>query len=555
MEARSAIWLGGILICVWVLCGGQEVHARTLPNVSKDAQFRRPFFSFLGLEGKYHKQLKDKQRQWFLRTFRQKVELKRFRYLDIHIPSRDIGIFIKKMVKVIVARSQGIAKMRAEWDSQFQGYTITTELLNSLHNRSFLYWLELEHFYPSRRQRIEVKEVEVEEEVEENGKKVTKKVKKKVKKIIYTFVLKLGVRLVVQKLHVLDCRPAHRKQSKQFARACRAKPDHAYAGAVIPYKQLVWLHEATRDSEDLGSEQALQQEMFQSLTRQAARQLGFRMRELDAFRLHAPLASASDHHVYLPIGRVEGLRLNQGFDIYVKHVSGKLLHKGYVKVRKIGDNRMTMTGHRRHRVSTKEPFYTKAQTITSSGSWRLKKGMLAFERPMWGTSFGLSWSMFALAFGNRAVLPDAGVLLSAEDNAYWMPGLRLYLSHDVSHAFGTSEWYVDTAAEFSLFANKGGGVGIFAGFWHAGLLKKFHYRQFVGLIGGRLGIGGVAGMKDTFGGFAAFTLGGELVTGGEFFVAPWFSLKLRVGLRLHTTIGDDVSASGIWTSLGMMFTF
>ena len=525
---RGVAWFLGLTICLLGFEGRSDANSpkskKKVESISDD--FHRPMIAYLGIGGRAFRRLRGQKAAILEDALRSHIEVGRFIYIKLPLGFGQEQVFLEKMIKIISVRSKGIAKMRAEWDAQFQGFKVTSKMLSSIQNNAFVYWLELNdvRYY---------------------------------KKKLLGSILSRGVALGdafrmsgtihLQRFKVFDCTKTNRQKSEDHRAACEGKKNDEFAGFLKPYKQV----SATSD----GSPRRGRLKAFTAGAQDLGKALFTELAKLPAFQLHTPIQRASFNSVYIPLGRKEGLKVGQGFKVFVRHMRGHLMYRGYVKVRSVGDNRMKLKGNRRVRVNPKAPYYSRAETIIVSKGLRLQKGMLVFENPKNGIFFGGSFGFvpiqhefFASEKPSLGIgLTDRGTILS--------PTLRLYAGYDLTSAWGINELYVDACADISLMDTAYDFKTIreqmmlsFIG--EVGLVKKFHFRRLVWLVGLRLGVGYATEGSSR----SSLLVGGSALTGLEFFVSPSLSLMLRGGVRGLIPTGGNFSMIGPWAMLGAFYT-
>lgn len=478
----------GLVLCM----SFPNVSARAASPSLRQFRFARPLMTYLGIEGPGLRRLRPQERKKFESTLRRQVELPRFVYFRLPYGSEGEQRYLAGLAQVIRQKAKGLARMRATWNSQFQGYAVTSELLRSVQKRSFMYYLVVEKA-SYRRSR------------EKWGDKWTT-----------THEYAFRVRVVFRRVQSFPC--VQRNQNPAAQRACRGRRDDEYAAYAVPYHTV------------RGQIQIKRVERQKSLavaTRLLAQLLNTRLRKIKDFKLYVPVNKVDLNRVFFQLGRKEGLKLNQGFVVFERRLNGKLRRKGYVRVRTIGDNRLRFNKGRKVRVGKGEVL-SSAQILT--GGFGLKPGMVLYEHPMLGYSFG--------------VLGDINFpVLGQPPNAFPF-GLRFSLNGDVSDKSRINEfyWHINLDLKFNTSGNLSSEAD-FAGMLMFGAMKKFFFRRFGLVLLARLGGGGYPD-GDTF----AMALAGDLVLGFEVLLTPGLSLTLRGGFRL----ANLAFMSGPFTSFGLV---
>ncbi|MCB9637390.1 MAG: hypothetical protein H6728_10370 [Myxococcales bacterium] len=495
--------------------------------------YKKPLISFLGSTGIYDGGRERGRR--IEELVRKVVEGNRFVGVKIPTKREDMETFVRKMVRVVSQRSKGRAQMQAEWDSSFRGFNITAKMLNAIQNLSFFYWLDFVQFQPNS--------------VDSNQ-------------------FDFQVDMVVYRLEVFDCRDSNRNKGEAYKKACEGKQDNEYGGIAKPYK--VFKARSSKGEQAFrGAGRAVSQAATESLTfglvsgdvlsaaegqnlrpfergaLRVGRLLKAHMALDEHFGLYNPVEYASFSRIKFGLGKAEGLKLNRGFDVYVRTTSGKLKYRGYVRVRSIGDNRMKMEGNERVRVDPNAPLFSEADQIIVQGKGGIMKGMLMYEHPYRPWTFYGGVGLIGAGFsGERGVPYKDGVggpALSVPilPGGVMALGLQLGGSFDISSQIGWDEMYVSLVVDmgFSMAGKAETQEFIAPVFLHAGLMKRFYFRQIAFVMAARVGLGMLLG-----GEFLA-TLGGELMVGVEYLIKPELSLFLHAGVRAHW-VGWDRLISG-----------
>ncbi len=540
-----AVWMllvGPLASMGWAQDGGDDGNKDTKKEDEKKEEkkseperkfvgesYKKPLITFLGSSGIY-----DSGRERGLRIeelVRKIVEGKRFIGIKIPISQDNQEQFVQKMVRVVSQRAKGVAQMQAEWDSSFRGFNITSKMLNAIQNLSFFYRLDFVQFQPNPK---DPKQFDFQ------------------------------VNMIVHRLEVFDCRASNQQRGEDYKAACEGKQESDYAGVAKPYKSFkarssgaeqVFRAGARMVSQlatrGLMSDDAMSLAEGQNLRpfERAALRIGSLLQadmSLDEhFGLYNPVEFASWSRIKFSLGKAEGLKLNRGFDVYVRTTSGKLQYRGYVRVRSVGDNRMKMEGNERVRVSPNAPLFSEADQLVVQGQGGIMKGMLLYEHPYrpWTAYFGAG--LLGAGFSGARGVPykdgiGAAVPFPVVQGSLMAPGLQLGGSYDISDQIGWDEMYVTLVLDiaFSLAGDPATPQqAIFPLFVHAGLMKRFYFRQLAFVMAARLGVGMLLG-----GEFLA-TLGGEIMLGLEYMISPQLSIFLHLGARAHW-VGWDRLLSG-----------
>lgn len=494
---RGCCQFGWVLLVLSLLClsSGAGFAAKTKPGKPKfssrfSARFYRPMIAYLGMEGPGLRRLFRRKRRVLEAKLRKKIQASRFVYLNAPLGVQQMDQLVETLVQMISARSKGLAKMRAIWNSRFQSYSITSEMLKSVQNASFLYFFEIFSHKTSP---------------------VTVPLLGRYYRT--TFRAKMHIHRFV----IFDCRASNRRLSARHARACEGRSPQEYGGFVKPFRiiktEASGMPKKRRASSFVAGAEALGDAFFKS------------MATLKEFKLHAPIAKVGFEVVKLPIGKKEGLKVNQGFYVYVRHVRGHLIRKGYVKVLQVGDNRMTMNHDgRKVRLNPKAPLFSTAQIRFTERGLGLNRGMMAYEDPQ----IGLTLNAFPSALYS---------LLAKDDDPLIVPGLHLSLDIDLSDKTGVSDFYLTTGIDLAINLR----LPIYLS---VGILKKFFLRQFGFVVGIRGNVGYML-----LGGFYAAS--GDALVGFEYFLNPSWSIMVRGGFRA----AYPLTQIGPWAALGLSYTF
>ncbi len=508
-----------------------------------------PMFAFLGIYGNDFENLFSSYKRIFEFSLTKEIQKGRFYYVKFPVKLKFINevtlnFLTQKLVKVFAEKSFGIAKMRAAWNSQFQGYEVTSDLLHSIQNPSYFYWIRVKKFrWDGPR----------------NG-----------------FYIELEFYLY--KMHIFPCTERYTKEGEKFFRACRGKSPKDYAGfselfikqsfkSYCPFQrrrggepspeycplvdlskyQLNKVYSAVSkiikiallfgggvnsskaSNYALGPTAQINTKVL-SPKKWVAIQGQFLGKKIykslikyRRFRLFTPVMYSTLSHVYFDLGRAEDLKPNTGFDVYIKKVSGGFLYRGYVRVREIGDNRFKIVNGRRVRVNPKAPYLSKAQILATSGTFKLMKGMVLFERPKKGFNFLFGGGLLPIRSPNLSEVAPA-IPFPASSNIGLAPSLRFGVHKDISSTGFWSELYFSTYLEMAFLADSQG--FIFPLVLATGIDKRFYIFR-------RLCIPFYTSLISMLSFSSSFQVyaGGEIGTGLELFINPEWSLRLDASFR------------------------
>lgn len=490
--------------------------------------YKKPFFSYLGLEGRGLRRLSDRKLEVLENTIRKSVEKGRFIFVKLPFKSVAEGRYVQKMVRMVEAKAMGVAKMRATWDNEFQGYAVTTEMLESIQNNSFYYWISVprvrRYYNRSSRSRR------------------------------YLISARIHIRQVV----IFNCSEGTRRKGRRYRRACRMKKDNQYTGFARPFK----IVKATVKDTGAGSamlnvfssvvgvrRQSRDSQVFKATVDNLGKVLFRKLASIKQFSLHAPISRATFTSVYTNIGKSEGVTVNQGFKVFVQRTNGKLLYKGYARIRTVGDNRLKMQDGQKVRVNPKAQFLTRAQILTVAGGTTLQKGMLMFENPMSGVSIGASVGLASYTW-NAGDGAGLGIPFPIINGTVLGFNFRLNTEIDLSGSTSIPEFYLNIAIDVGLTGIANTPLFTLPVLPAIGILKKWYFRN-IGLVLGVRGIVGFLYANDS----AFFVAGGEGIFGLDFFLAPSFSLHLRAGFRGAIAIGTPFMSVGPWFNFGGNYSF
>ncbi len=494
-------------------------------------RYTKPMITYLGMEGAACRGLDNDLLLKMEQLIRKEIETGRFIYIKLPMKSGEVHQIAQKMVKIVAKKSISIAKMRAEWNSQFQGFDVTSEMLEAIQNQSYFYWIKLSEITFQDVQPTWLK-------VLFGGPS------------LHYLQARIKGSLFIHKLHIFDCRPSNRQKSPLHRRFCRGKRDSDIAGFSKPFKKL------NIDTEWYALPFKRKRKALLAAAQKFGQLAVKEMTKLPDFQIHAPIMKADLGKAYIPLGKSENIKLNQGFKVYVRGPKGKLLYRGYARVRSIGDNRLKLEGHRKVRVNPNAPLFSTLQPLIVAGDIRYRKGMMAYESLSSGFSSGFYVGMASLAFDlldrTTAATPSKASIGMPDplfkDN-FLSPLLQFDFIFDISHSSGINEFYFTLLFEllFSDFAPEQS--FIFPATLSFGLTKKFFFRQLALNLGFRLGLSTSISNKYRL------TVGGEVFTGLELLITPSFSFVLNLAMKLHFPIFTYISPFGPALTFGGYYTF
>ena len=333
------------------------------------ARYQRSMIVYVGIEGPGLRGLGSARRSQLVDSIRKQIESRRFIVLSVPIGKARRGEVVNTLVKAITLKSQGIAKMRTAWNSQFQGYPITSAALKAIQNASYLYFVEL----------LEVRGTKF-----SNAKAALNLAMSLLGQSLPdtppTYAYHMRARLHIHKVAIFRCTQWMKKKGGSYYTACRNKMLNEYSGFVYPFK--------TIDTKILGVPRLNWNDAYAAALQVLGRSMLKKLGKFKDFNLHGPVTKSQLENVWFKLGKNEGVKLGTYFRIKERRVGGKLVERGLVKVTQIGDNRMKMVNQRKVRVNPKAPLFSMAQIVSTNGTFYLRRGMMAYEYPMTGMSIG-----------------------------------------------------------------------------------------------------------------------------------------------------------------------
>ena len=313
-----------------------------------------------------------------------------------------------------------------------------------------------------------------------------------------------------------------------------AYPSHeAYDRALAQYEEALAEHQR---------QLALYRERVPQLQREAtlktipglAAQQGasqaHQLKSVPEFRLKTPVIAVVRDRVEFMLGRAEGLRLDDAFEVTEFDTAGQNLRIGYVKVREIGDPLGSGGG-------------TPSQAEKVREEREIVGGELLLEHPMFGVNFNLT-GVFEIA------LKD----LLGRDGAMSLAGGALSIESDIANLLGVPELYFVLQGEY-LQDLSGGEQSPSLVHVALGLDRKWYEHNWVLVLGGQLVFGTLSGAgadADSLQG-----VGGNAVLGLERYHSPEFSWSLQAQARFVTWLTDTPlpiePEIGLALTLGLRF--
>jgi hypothetical protein len=236
------------------------------------------------------------------------------------------------------------------------------------------------------------------------------------------------------------------------------------------------------------------------------------MKQIPDFQLKTPVQAALSDGVEFMMGKQEGVRMDETYDVAEFDAAGDKTLLGYVKVRKIGDASGEGGGNPSYAEKVKEKR-------------KLVGGEQLFEHPMINLAVGLS---FIFEFAAKDVLGATDSSGSVKSGFY--PGVGLYVDYDLAPIINIPELYVSVETDF-LYIPNDSDLAVYLIHGLFGIKKKWYIESLVLAAGLRGGISyyQVENYEDDSLGFGA-----DAYLGLEYYFKPEFSIFAKVGGRFFT---------------------
>lgn len=272
------------------------------------------------------------------------------------------------------------------------------------------------------------------------------------------------------------------------------------------------------------------------------------MKKIPAFQLKTPVQAALADGVEFMLGKGEGVRLDDTYDVTEFDAGGKKKIIGYVKVRNLGEAKGTGEG---------TPSY--AEKVKEKRKY--VGGEQLYEHAMIGFAVGIHGVL-------QVVFEDLMGEQDDEGNAKmgFYPGFGIYVDYDLAPALGLSEFYTSLEADVLFVGDDL--VGNSYNLVHAmlGFKKKWYATSLVFTVAARFGVSyyivsehedNVVELPDLYG------VGFDAGLGLEYYVIPEFSIYLKGMFRYFTApldeeaeaLGFDIAEMGVNASLGVFVAF
>jgi len=266
------------------------------------------------------------------------------------------------------------------------------------------------------------------------------------------------------------------------------------------------------------------------------------MKQIPDFQLKTPVQAALSDGVEFMLGKDEGVRLDDTYDVTEFDASGKKKIIGYVKVRNIGEAKGTGEG---------TPSY--AEKVKEKRKY--VGGEQLYEHAMIGFAVGIHGVLqVALTDVIYKLRPDG----TGEEEMGFYPGFGIYVDYDLAPTLGLSEFYFSLEGDVLLLGDEHNLVHAMLGF-----KKKWYITSLVVSVIGRVGINYyVLGDVDTGDEEPSlYGFGFDAGLGFEYYIIPEFSVYLKAMFRYFTAPLEEgydewyEPEMGVNASLGVFVAF
>jgi hypothetical protein len=269
------------------------------------------------------------------------------------------------------------------------------------------------------------------------------------------------------------------------------------------------------------------------------------MKKIPDFQLKTPVQTALSDGVEFMLGKGEGVRLDDTYDVTEFDASGKKKIIGYVKVRKIGQAEGTGEG---------TPSY--AEKVKEKRKY--VGGEQLYEHAMIGFAVGIHGILEVVFEDLLGKVDDEG---NAEMGFY--PGFGLYVDYDLAPVLGITEFYSSLEADVLFVGDDDWGNSYNLIHAMLGLKKKWYANSLVLTVGARFGISYYLisegdDMMDEVPDL--YAVGFDAGLGLEYYIKPEFSIYFKGMFRYFTEPLDDTvegykAEMGVNASLGVFLAF
>lgn len=265
--------------------------------------------------------------------------------------------------------------------------------------------------------------------------------------------------------------------------------------------------------------------------------MNFELTIRNIFRLYTPIAEVDLNSVSFPLGKREGIGIDDGFDVVemVEQPDGTIKPKnvGFVRVIKVADN-------------TARNEFTRAQIIIGGLLWgKIERGMMVVERPRFPVDFIFGGFMAPVKIQtgkfklNESRVANDTLEIKSHGRFAYLGWLNINLNTGrISGSQVSQLWFIF-----------GGGVGVMPiearffgeevegaifGSFNMGLLKKFYFRRLAFLVESGVGLSNFK--------FSIEKKGADTV---KYALSPrrWF-WNGSVGAGLELVLNPDVNLGG-----------
>jgi len=266
------------------------------------------------------------------------------------------------------------------------------------------------------------------------------------------------------------------------------------------------------------------------------------MKKIPDFQLKTPVQTALSDGVEFMLGKDEGVRLDDTYDVTEFDAAGKKKIIGYVKVRNIGEAKGTGEG---------TPSY--AEKVKEKRKY--VGGEQLYEHAMIGFAVGIHAVLqVALTDVIYKLRPDS----TGEEEMGFYPGFGMYVDYDLAPVLGLSEFYISLEGDVLLLGDEHNLVHAMLGF-----KKKWYITSLVISVAARFGINYyVLGDVDTGDEDPSlYGVGFDAGLGFEYYIIPEFSIYLKAMFRYFTAPFEEgydewyEPEMGVNASLGVFLAF
>jgi hypothetical protein len=512
-----------VVFCLALGLSGQafsvESKEEKMKSDESQAQYQRKSITYLGVTLDSGVNVPPDHLNLIEKGIRKQIELKRFDFNAINLASvYTIDQFVNELREYVKKRSVDRATAESEYEARFKRAKVLASDIDRIMSSAYFYMINVFVF--------KTKEWKCPASGKLQDKTICVPNATYKRSTVNASVSFYHVNLLDEskppytKLRTVKVLPA--KEDEMVTFPPEPPPDHdrtAYNAAVAAAKKKAQL-DATRKG--VGGIVGL------------AARLSKEMKKIPEFQLKTPVTAALSDGVEFMLGKGEGVRMDDTYDVTEFDAGGKKSINGYVKVRNIGDAKGSGEGSPSYAEKVKEKR-------------KFVGGEQLYEHPMLGVAFGIHGVL-------EMCLND---LMGVEDGMQIYPGAGLYVDFDMAPYIGWPEFYVSVEADM-LFL---GSTDILGTTWDyklahgmLGFKKKWYITSLVVTVGVRGGISYflITSDDEDFPG-DSIGVGGDLVLGLEYYVLPEFSVYLKAAGRFfgNPTYEDADPEMGANVSLGV----